>query len=131
MQRHRVPAISALAVRREAGAAFSQSGVESLRRLVKAFGTSGLSRLIDVDRAQVSRWNHGKDTMSFEMRRRVVDLAYVMDRALQVFASEVVGGWLLGSEPFLGGARPIDVLLLKGVGPVVRALDLIFAGALP
>jgi uncharacterized protein (DUF2384 family) len=37
--------------------------------------------------------------------------------------------WLLGSEPLLGGARPIDVLVSEGAVPVVRAIDGIAEGA--
>ncbi len=121
--------VSSLVVRQEAGRAFARAGIESLKRLVKAFGGSGLARLIGVDRVQVSRWHKGEDDLSYEMRKRVVDLAYVMDRALQLFAPEIVGQWLLGSEPFLGNARPIDVLLLKGPAPLIRALDGIYAAA--
>jgi hypothetical protein len=31
--------------------------------------------------------------------------------------------WLVGSEPLLGGARPIDILAIEGAGRVVRAVD--------
>jgi len=36
--------------------------------------------------------------------------------------------WLVGSEPLLGGARPIDVPAMEGAGPVVRAIDGIATG---
>lgn len=121
--------ISALAVRSDASSAFASTGIDGLRRLIRTFGNSGLARLLGVDRAQVSRWNHGKDPMSFDMRTRVIDLAYVLDRALQLMAPEVVEDWLVGSEPLLGGARPIDVLFLKGLAPLIGALDGIYAGA--
>ena len=31
--------------------------------------------------------------------------------------------WLVGSNQHLGGARPIDVLALRGAGPVIEALQ--------
>ena len=129
VNRRRAPVISVLPVRPEASEAFESTGVVGLRRLVKAFGDSELAQLLGVDQAQVSGWINGRDAMSFEMRCRVIDLAYVIDRALQLMAPEIVNDWLFGSEPLLGGARPIDALLLKGLAPLIRALDGIYAGA--
>ncbi len=37
--------------------------------------------------------------------------------------------WLVGQEPFLDGSRPIDVLAIRGVAPLIEALDGIDAGA--
>jgi hypothetical protein len=30
--------------------------------------------------------------------------------------------WLVGNEPFLNGARPIDVLVTRGAAPLIAAL---------
>jgi hypothetical protein len=30
--------------------------------------------------------------------------------------------WLVGNEPFFGGARPIDVLASQGASPLIAAL---------
>ena len=53
----------------------------------------------------------------------------VISRALHEFEPELALMWLLGSEPLLGGARPLDVLALQGSAPVLRALDGIVQGA--
>ena len=44
-------------------------------------------------------------------------------------AAAVAAMWLVGSEPLLGGARPIDVLAQQGASPVIRAIDGISQGA--
>lgn len=129
MKRQRVPKISMLTVRAAAYEEFERTTRAAIRRIVVAFGNSEAARLLGVDRAQVTRWSRGSDSFSAEMRPRITDLDYILNRALQVFAPDVVGQWLVGSEPFLGGARPIDVLSLKGPAPLIHALDAIVQGA--
>ena len=64
-----------------------------------------------------------------DMARRIVDLHDVLTRILRVYGRDAAAMWLFGSEPFLGGARPIDVLVTEGAARVVRAIDGIAAGA--
>jgi uncharacterized protein (DUF2384 family) len=99
-----------------------------LARVVEALGTNAAGRLLGADRAQVSRWTAGKEDISTEMGRRIVDLHDVLTRILRVYNREAAAMWLVGSEPLLGGARPIDVLAMGGAAPVVRAIDGIAAG---
>lgn len=100
-----------------------------LLRVLKAMGTNAAARLLGVHRSQVSRWNAEKEPISSEMARRIVDLHDILTRILRVYDREIAAGWLVGSEPLLGGARPIDVLTLEGAAPVVRAIDGIAQGA--
>lgn len=100
-----------------------------LARIVEALGTNATARLLGADRGQVSRWNAGKETVSSEMGRRIVDLHDVLTRILRVYPREAASLWLSGSEPLLGGARPIDVLVTEGAAPVIRAIDGIAQGA--
>ena len=99
-----------------------------LKRVIDAVGSNVTARLLDVDPAQVSRWTAG-GAISAEMARRILDLHDVLTRTLRLFARDVAARWLFGSEPLLGGARPIDVLALQGSAPVIRALDGIAQGA--
>jgi hypothetical protein len=46
----------------------------------------------------------------------------VLLRACRLFDPVVVPDWLEGSEPHLGGARPIDVLEMLGASPVLVSL---------
>ncbi len=100
-----------------------------LARIIEALGTNSAARLLGADRSQVSRWRAGKETISAEMGRRIVDLHDILTRALRVFDSEAAALWLTGSEPLLGGSRPIDVLVLQGAAPVIAALDGVMQGA--
>ena len=100
-----------------------------LARLLEALGTNAAARLLGADRAQVSRWAARTESIGQEMGRRIVDLHDVLTRILRVYGREAAAMWLVGSEPLLGGARPIDVLVSEGAAPVVRAIDGIAEGA--
>jgi uncharacterized protein (DUF2384 family) len=100
-----------------------------LARIVDALGTNAAARLLDADRAQVSRWGSGAESISAEMGRRILDLHDVLTRILRVYSRGAASLWLIGAEPLLGGARPIDVLASEGAASVIRAIDGISQGA--
>jgi uncharacterized protein (DUF2384 family) len=100
-----------------------------LARIIEALGSNAAARLLGADAGQVSRWNSGKEAVSFEMGRRIIDLHDVLTRILRVYPRDAASLWLSGSEPLLGGARPIDVLAIEGASPVIRAIDGIAEGA--
>lgn len=100
-----------------------------LVRITDALGTNAAARLLGADRAQVSRWGAGTELIGAEMGRRIVDLHDVLTRILRAYNRDAAARWLVGSEPLLGGARPIDVLATEGAAPVIRAIDGIMQGA--
>ncbi len=100
-----------------------------LKRVVDAVGSNAAARLLGADRAQVSRWGAGTESIGAEMGRRIVDLHDILTRILRAYNREAAALWLVGSEPLLGGARPIDVLTTEGAAPVIRAIDGIVQGA--
>ena len=100
-----------------------------LAGLIDALGTNATARLLGADRAQVSRWMGRTAPISAEMGRRIVDLHDVLSRILRVYNRDAAAMWLSGAEPLLAGARPIDVLVLEGAAPVIRAIDGIAQGA--
>lgn len=100
----------------------------ALRHLVKLLGNNQTAKILGVSNSQTSRWLHGEPIGS-DSARRVSDLEYVLSRALQVFRPEQASAFLTFPQPFLHGARPIDVLITRGAAPVIAALDQIAAGA--
>lgn len=95
-----------------------------LERLVAGYGTRPVARLLDVNASMITRWRAGKP-ISATMARRIIDLHDLLNRALQIFSPSAAAQWLVGSEPFLGGARPIDALAIHGIVPVIEALGAI------
>jgi uncharacterized protein (DUF2384 family) len=100
-----------------------------LIRVVDALGTNAAARILGADRAQVSRWRSRKERIGAEMARRIIDFHDVLTRVLQIFDREAAAMWLVGSEPLLGGSRPVDVLAIEGAAPVIQAIDGIAQGA--
>lgn len=101
---------------------------EKLDGLVRAVGNNRVAELLQVSRSQPSRWRTGKEGIGAESARKVLDLEYVLSRLVQVYAPEVADTWLRSFNAHLG-ARPIDVLKLRGAGPVVEAIDAEAQGA--
>lgn len=102
--------------------------VPLLQRLVAAFGTRPLARLLDVEGGSITNWTTRRRNVGHEVARRIMDLHDVMTRALQIYQPRTAMDWLVGHEPFLNGARPIDVLVSRGSAPLIEALAGIDAG---
>jgi len=111
----------------EGETAFSPIG--ELQRLVTVLGAATAARVLDIDRALISRAVKGSERLSNEVVRRIQDLSYVLARALTYFYPDEIGAWLMGPEPQLGGRVPMMVLALEGPKDVVDAIDAIRAGS--
>jgi uncharacterized protein (DUF2384 family) len=114
--------------RGDAKAAGYNDASQALYRLVKLLGSKQLGALLGVAKSQPSRWLRGSPIGS-ENERRILDLDYVIARALRVIHPDKIGAWLAYQVPTLGWARPIDALVTTGPEAVVRSLDVIEAGA--
>jgi len=95
---------------------------EKLHRLIAGFGNNRVASLLGVSPSQPSRWQKGEERISAENQRGLLDLDYVMARLLQLFPQEQAEIWLTSHNAHLG-ARPIDVLRLRGAARVVQAID--------
>lgn len=96
-------------------------------KLLDSVGAAALARLLGVNPAMVSRWRQGA-SISTEMSGRILDTYDVLTRALRVFPARYAARWLFAEDPILG-ARPLDVLVMRGAGPVIAALDSIADGS--
>lgn len=99
-----------------------------LRRMVDAYSPASVANILGVNRSTVTLWLKRRRSISPVMQPRVLAAYDVLARAHQVFNPTLAARWLIGHEPLLGGARPLDVLAQRGAGPVIDALDAIAAG---
>jgi hypothetical protein len=99
-----------------------------LERLVDQLGNNGLANLMGVSRSQPSRWRSGKEGIGVENQRRLIDLDYVFGRLGQLYTARQAEIWLTSHNAHLG-ARPVDVLRLRGVLPVIAAIEAEAEGA--
>jgi uncharacterized protein (DUF2384 family) len=112
----------------EPGAAALYRDRKLVERVVSVLGSNNVARLLGVSRSQPSRWRSGDEQMSPANKARMTDLDHVLNRLLQVLWPEEAGAWLTAPNPHIGG-RPVDVLALRGSGPVIEALDALAQGA--
>lgn len=98
---------------------------------VSALGSSAaLGEWLGVARSQPGKWLSGQEHPSPRSERLVLDLAYVIERARQVWGHDAaLRGWLAGSEPLLDGATPLDVVHGGDAPSVVKAIDGHLAGS--
>lgn len=117
----------ALSVSADAPSVFAPDA--TVERLVAVLGNNGLARLLGVSASQPTRWRSGKETISPANRRRLSDLDHVLDRLLLELWPDQAGEWLTNPNAHLGGAVPVDVLILRGAAPVLEAIDALASGA--
>lgn len=67
--------------------------------------------------------------ISEEEREFLTNLSEVLTKATEQWTDEVAKLWLTGTEPFLSGAKPIDVLRQGRVKEVMEALEAMMAGS--
>jgi uncharacterized protein (DUF2384 family) len=103
--------------------------VPLLNRLEAAFGTRRIAELLGVKAGTIYNWKKRRYEISSEYANRVIDLHQVLVRAFRVYQAQVAMDWLVSNEPFLNGARPIDVLVSRGAAPLIDALTAIEASA--
>lgn len=99
-----------------------------LDRLIDQLGNNRVANLLGVSRSQPSRWRTGKEGIGPENQRRLIDLDYVFGRLEQLFTPRQAEIWLTSMNAHLG-ARPVDVLRLRGATPVIAAIDAEAEGA--
>jgi len=96
--------------------------------LIESLGSGAeLARLLGVNRSQPAQWRSGKENPGPLTAQRLIDLDHVVAKALLIWTPQVAIDWLEGSNSYLDGARPIDVLRLRGSAEVVSALDVAMA----
>ena len=98
--------------------------------LIQALGTQRrVADLLEVSQSQLDKWSKGEEAPSPERARELIDLDHVVARVASSLGSEMTISWLNGSNAFLEGARPIDVLRARGSSEVVNAIDAEMSGA--
>lgn len=93
-----------------------------LDAVVQRLGNNQTAEVIGVSRSQPSRWRSGAEGIGPENQRRILDLDYVLARLSRLFPPEQAHIWLESQNAHLG-ARPIDVLKLRGPEAVIAAID--------
>ena len=97
--------------------------------LVQSIGLSPLAGLLGVSKNQISRWAKGEQAPSPENVRALLELEGVFAQVCRLWPPDVALDWFHGSNSYLGGARPIDVLKLHGATQLIEAVEAAMAGS--
>jgi len=87
------------------------------------FSRAQLAKLIGVSPSQTSRWASGEERPGPAAAPALIDLEHIYSRARLVWGGESARIWMESANVFLGGARPLDVLLTEGPARVLQTLD--------
>lgn len=98
-------------------------------QIVSVLGNKRAAKILSVSESQPSRWRNAQEVPSPQVAPALVDLDHIIARLQLVWDGEVIGDWLEGSNAFLDGSRPIDVLLVHGSIPVLEAIEAEASGA--
>lgn len=91
--------------------------------LVNVFSRAQLAKLIGVSPSQTSRWASGEERPGPAAAPALIDLEHVYSRARLVWGGDSARIWMESANAFLGGARPLDVLVTEGAARVLQTLD--------
>ena len=94
-----------------------------LEGLVELLGSNRTASFLGVSKSQPSRWRSGDERIGSSSAQSVLDLDYVIARLLGQMEPSAIENWMLGSNPWLGSARPIDVLHRRGPLAIVPAVE--------
>lgn len=97
---------------------------ERTRWLADTVGGGGkLAAMLGVHASQTSRWATGQERPGARVAPLLIDLEHLLARVRLVWAEPAATTWLTSANAYLDGSRPVDALALRGVGPVLDALD--------
>lgn len=111
------------AARRSRIAADDPLSKQRVLYLANVFSRVQLAKLIGVSPSQTSRWASGEERPGPAAAPALIDLEHVYSRARLVWGGDSARIWLESANAFLGGARPLDVLITEGAARVLQALD--------
>jgi len=117
----KVPAVRAARVSRVA--ADDPLSAQRVAYLTEVFSRAQLAKLIGVSPSQTSRWASGEERPGPAAAPALIDLEHIYSRARLVWGGESARIWMESANVFLGGARPLDVLLTEGPARVLQTLD--------
>lgn len=102
--------------------------IEDLRET--ALTAAEVAVIAGVKERQVQHWAAGTHRPKGAHRDRLLELAYIVERLLDVYRPEGVDIWIHGRNRELGGQRPIDLLEQGDFATVLNAVERLETGAM-
>ena len=97
--------------------------ITGLYELLAILEVNSLEKYFGVTESRIDEWLEDESQLSKEQARLMLDLKYLVALLEFHLYRDQIRQWLLGSNPHLNSAAPIDVLALKGMTAVLPAVD--------
>jgi PHD/YefM family antitoxin component YafN of YafNO toxin-antitoxin module len=103
--------------------------VTGLYELLAVLKIESLEKYFDVSESKIDEWLEGENQLNREQAKLMLDLTYLTDLLEFHIYPEQIKQWIVGSNPHLNFAAPIDVLALKGMIAVLPAVEALIDGS--
>lgn len=99
---------------------------EKISKITSATDLTGkdIAQVVGTDQKTVRRWSKQETVPRGDQRKRLLDLATVVDEASLILKPDAIGAWLLQPNPLLNFERPLE---LVATGDYRRVLDALAA----
>ena len=109
---------------------FKPSISEDLKNVEQIFDKSYIAALLQVDKAQLGRWEKNRTKPKRENMAKIAGLNYILFRLSENFRhQETMLKWLNGTNAHLNDSRPIDLIRSNRFNEVLSAIDAYETGA--
>jgi len=101
---------------------------ETLWHLITVFGMEQMTNLLKLSERELRDVPGGRRELSPADAERIIELAFIYDSISFVFAEKAAMSWLLGSNSYLDGARPLDAVWRGATAEAYAAVQVARAG---
>lgn len=120
-------------IRRRANSGRTAEGTapRAARRILYILGKledgTELSHRLGMSRGFLSQVSFGHRELTPEGAKRLLEIDACLLRVMRIWEAKAATDWLRGSNDYLDGARPLDVLVQRGPAEVNEALEVAMA----
>jgi PHD/YefM family antitoxin component YafN of YafNO toxin-antitoxin module len=103
--------------------------IAGLYELLAILEIESLEKYFSVSESIIDEWLEGESQLSDDQAKLMLDLKYLTGVLEFHIHSDQISQWLVGNNPHLEFASPIDVLALKGMLAVLPAVEALVDGS--
>lgn len=104
--------------------------ITDLYELLEITGIELLEKYFGVSEVKIDEWLEGDSKLNRQQAKLMLDLKYLTGVLVFDIYPDQISQWLVGNNPHLNFASPIDVLSLKGMVAVLPAVEGLIDGSI-
>jgi len=103
--------------------------IAGLYELLEILEIESLEKYFSVSESIIDEWLEGESQLSDDQAKLMLDLKYITEVLEFHIHPDQISQWLVGNNPHLNFASPIDALSLKGIVAVLPAVAALIDGS--